>query len=101
MESASTTTRAQVIAIKYNNTISKLTPLLDDKTNSILPSLADISLADIIFYFGLTFTDGTDEYQQNLRDIMKCQGISVTDETFKKIHAIVLPFIQFLKTFAG
>ena len=99
MESASSTTRAKVISIKYNNLMDKLKPLFPSDRALELPKLEEYDLADVIFYFSLVFTNEDNLYKDNLRTLLWTQGLQLEEGLFEQIHSIVLPFIQFLKTF--
>lgn len=96
MNDASQTTRGKIIEIKYNSIVQKLQPYFP-KDKQIFPTLENYDIADVIFYFSLLFTNETDLYQGNLKNLLLIQGFIFEEDVFEKIHCIVLPFIQFLK----
>lgn len=98
MEAADTTTRAKIITIKYTNLCEKLKPFLQTQ---VFPDLSEYDLVDILFYFTLLFTNGEDLYKNNLKTLLMTQGVTLDEDTFDKVHAITLPFIEFLKKFSG
>lgn len=95
MNEASTTTRANVIQIKYKRLIESLQPLFPNKQP--FPALDEYDLVDILFYFSLLFVNPDDDYKGNLRMVLLTQGVNLEETVFEQVHTIVLPFILFLK----
>lgn len=98
MNEANSTTRARVIIAKYNNLITNLRPYFPPDKD-IFPDLTTYDIVDVLFYFSLLFVCAADDYKSNLKSLLTGQGIKLVEETFIQVHALVLPFILFLKKF--
>ena len=100
MNEAKTTTRKQILTIKYNNLIKKLKNLefLKGKID-IFPSLDEIAIGDIVFFMKMLFTNNDDEFKQNLKDALALKNIIIEESNFLILHAEVYPFLLFLYNF--
>lgn len=96
MNDASVTTREKVIQIKYKRLVDSLAPLFPPE-KQVFPNLEEYDLVDVLFYFSLLFVYAEDDYKGNLRTLLMTQGVTLDEATFDQVHAIVLPFILFLK----
>ena len=97
MDTASKDTRKKIIEIKYKNLVSKLQPVLPDDYKNIFPSLDELDLLDAIYWFNVFFCDSTDKYKNDFKTFLIIKGAELDEETFEKVYALVLPFIDFLK----
>jgi hypothetical protein len=98
MDEANSTTRARVITAKYVNLCQKLKPFFPaDK--DIFPDLTTYDIVDVLFYFSLLFVCAADDYKGNLKSLLNLQGVQLEENIFNQVHALVLPFILFLKKF--
>ena len=92
----SKTTRKQLITEKYNELTDKLTNYIDSE---LFPSLDDIDVVDLVYFFSLTFVGGaTDNYENQLKDLLYCRNIECDDDKFKQIYSIVSPYIVWFKS---
>ena len=90
-----TTTRRKVLQEKYNELIVNIRK----HTNEIIfPSLEDIDLIELIFYFN-HFYGSIDEnqYRKTTLDILQVKNIVLDESTFDKIYPIVFDFLVFFK----
>jgi len=100
MDCAPKQTRRLVLTVKYNNTVKKLKELEFFKdSDALFPSLEDVDLGDILFYFQFLFTNPEDEFKTNLASILKLKSIVLNDNEFEIVHKTVFPLIQFLHTY--
>ena len=100
MNEAKTTTRKQILTIKYNNLVKKLKELefLKGKCD-LFPKLEDIDISDIVFYMQFLFTNNTDEFRENIKSALTLKSIQLTNEEFEEVHKIVFPFLKFIYEF--
>ena len=98
MDEANSTTRARVITAKYTNLCEKLKPFFPPDKD-IFPDLSTYDIVDVLFYFSLLFVCAADDYKGNLQSLLTLQGLSLDEASFEQVHALVLPFILFLKKF--
>lgn len=64
---------------------------------NIFPSLDDVCMVDIIFYFNFTFQNIM-EYRDILR-ILISSHIDISEEVFEEIYPITVEYIEDLKNF--
>ena len=88
------TTRKLLIIEKYNELINKLKEYI---TVDIFPSLDNIDVADLIFFFSLSFAGSKNNYQEALKDLIDCHNIKLDDKTFIEVYNVVHPFILWFK----
>jgi len=101
MDSAPKQTRRLVLTVKYNNTVSKLKELdfFKQSETALFPSLEEVDIGDILFYFQFLFTNPDDEFKGNLTSVLKLKSIELNDEQFENVHKVVFPLINFLYTY--
>lgn len=87
------TTRKQLIIQKYTELQQQLKPYLKDI--SILPSLEDIDISDLVFYFTLTFQ--TNNYKETIRDLLQINSIKLHETDFNSVYDIIMPFVIWFK----
>ena len=102
MDSAKSTTKKQVITIKYINLTKKLKELEFAKNydSDLFPSLETIDIIDLLFYFQFLFGYTTDKYITNLKTSLKLKNVVLTDSQFEEVYKIVYPFLIFIKNFS-
>lgn len=90
-----TITRKQLIIEKYSLLIEKLTDtgILGDE---LFPSLDDMDVSDLIFYFQIQFPD-SDKYTSAIEDLFDCKGIKLKPKDKTKIINIILPFLELFR----
>ena len=90
------TTRRDLIVQKYCALELELTQYFE---SHLFPSLQDIDLADIVTYTTILFmgVQTDDEYNENIRGLMKNNNITVSDEVFEKVSPLVTEFVRWLK----
>ena len=87
-----TTTRKELIIKKYNSLLKSLN---NKDIINVLPSLDEMDLADIIYFFNLYFENGY--YKESLLHLLELKDIKLNDEEFDDMYDIVFPFIVWLK----
>lgn len=90
-----TLTRKQLIIEKYSLLIQQLTEtgLLGDE---LFPSLEDIEVSDLIFFFQLQFPD-SDKYTLAIEDLLECKDIKLKPKDKTKVINIILPFLELFR----
>jgi hypothetical protein len=83
-------TRKELIILKYMILTAKLREYLDE---DLLPSIDDVDVADLVFFFNLYFQGApAGNYTQALTDILECKGVKLDTATFAAVLEIVTPF---------
>jgi hypothetical protein len=62
----------------------------------IFPSLDDMDVADLIFYFNLYFF--SDDHVTTVEGLLKLKNIELNDNDFTEVINIITPFIIWFKT---
>ena len=90
-----TITRKQLIIEKYSLLIQQLTEtgLLGD---DLFPSLDDIEVSDLIFFFQLQFPD-SEKYTSAIEDLLDCKEIILKQKDKTKVISIILPFLELFR----
>lgn len=91
------TTRKQLIIEQYDilKTQIENTGFINGE---LFPSLNDIDIGDLIFFFQLTFSD-TSNYKNTIIDLMECKDIYLKPNEQDKIVNIIIPFLDTLKKY--
>jgi hypothetical protein len=88
------TTKKQYLEKKY----IEFSEIISKKLGiNIFPSLEDVCMVDIIFYFNFTFHNVM-EYRDILR-ILISHHIDISEELFQEIYPITVEYIEDLKNF--
>ena len=88
------TTKKQYLEKKY----IEFSEIISKKLGiNIFPSLEDVCMVDIIFYFNFTFYNVM-EYRDILR-ILISHHIDISEELFQEIYPITVEYIEDLKNF--
>jgi hypothetical protein len=83
-------TRKELITQKYLELTAKLRGHIAE---DLFPSIDDVDIADLIFFFNLYFQDApSGGYTQPLLDILDCKGIKLDPATFAAVLDIITPF---------
>jgi hypothetical protein len=90
-----TLTRKQLITEKYSLLIQQLTEtgLL---SNDLFPSLDDIEVSDLIFFFQVSFPDSK-HYVASIEDLLDCKEIKLKPKDKTKVINIILPFLEIFR----
>lgn len=59
----------------------------------IFPSLNDIDIGDLIYYFKLTFSDSSN-YESSIIDLLECKDIYLNTQEQEQIVNIIIPFLD-------
>ena len=90
------TTRAKLITLKYNELIKKVENYVD---SSLFPSLEDIDISDLIFYFSQAFPNNeNNDYRENLKDVIEMNNVSIKEEDFEDIYKIVEDYLLWFRS---
>jgi hypothetical protein len=65
---------------------------------SLFPSLDDVDIVDLLFFFNLCFTHTTD-YETAIRGIASSYGYQISDEKYSKGMPYITEYIEWLKAF--
>jgi hypothetical protein len=91
------TTRMEILTkeyLKFNNDIN----LIDNSYSHLFPSLEDVDIVDLLFFFNFTFKPGED-YNKAIYSLMENNNIIVSTEDYNKAYPIIKDFINFLFNF--
>ena len=90
------TTRMQLIVLRYTELEVELKKHID---GSLLPSLEDIDVADLVYYTTITFfgVDSETQYHSKIKELIESNAITVSEKQFDKVAPLVIDFISWLK----
>jgi hypothetical protein len=90
------TTRMQLIVQKYTDMEVELKKHID---GSLLPSLEDIDVADLVYFTTITFfgVDSEAQYHSKIKELIESNAMTVSQEQFDKVAPLVIDFISWLK----
>jgi hypothetical protein len=87
--------RRDLIIDKYNLLLKKL-----EHTNlfniDILPSLNDIDVVDLIFYFQLIFPN-SEKYKESIDDVLESHSVVLKQYEKNVIYDIIVPFLELFR----
>lgn len=87
--------RRDLIVEKYYLLLKKL-----QHTNlfniDILPSLENIDVVDLIFYFQLIFPN-SDKYKEAIDDVFESHSVVLKQYEKNKIYDIIIPFLELFR----
>ena len=86
----------QLIVQRYTELEVELKKHID---GSLLPSLEDIDVADLVYFTTITFfgVDSEAQYHSKIKDLIESNAITVSREQFDKVAPLVIDFITWLK----
>lgn len=90
-----TITRKQLITEKYSLLIQQLTDT-GLMGGELFPSLEDIEVSDLIFFFQIQFPD-SDKYTSAIEDLLDCKSIRLKPKDKTKVINIILPFLELFR----
>ena len=90
-----TTTRRKILHDNYNQLIVNIRK----HTNEIIfPSLEDMDLIELIFYFNHFFGSIEEpDYKRTIMDIMNVKNIILDEKTFEMVYPFIFDFLVFFK----
>ena len=90
------TTKKEVLIKKYIEYQNEVKKIIDC---SILPSLDDFDILDILLYFNLYFNIGQSNYEKIIYDIIKLNKLDINDTDLKKVMPLTIDLIDWLIKF--
>jgi hypothetical protein len=90
-----TITRKELITEKYNALITMLNNTGYLKGN-VFPSLDDIDVGDVIYFFQLSFPDSS-KYTESIEELLECHDVKLKPKERKEIIGIILPFLELFR----
>ena len=90
------TTRAALIIERYTTLEAALKPYF---AAELFPSLADIDLADLVYFVTMTFlgVDSDDQYTQKIEGLVSTNSGPMTPATRAAVVPLVRDFVRWLK----
>jgi len=88
------TTRMNILTEKYIKFYNDIN-LINNSYSHLFPSLEDIDMVDLLFFFNYTFTRGTD-YNEPIKSLMNSNDIIIDEDEYKKAFPIIKEFIEYL-----
>ena len=85
-------TRKTILIEKYQKFQNEL---IVEGISPIFPSLEDIDLVDLLFYFEISFS-GSNDYKETIKELMKYSAVQITDEELNKVYPLIESFINFI-----
>ena len=90
------TTKKEVLIKKYIEYQNEVKTIIDC---SILPSLDDFDILDILLYFNLYFNIGQSNYEKTIYDIIEMNNLIINDTDLKKVMPLTIDLIDWLIKF--
>ena len=90
------TTKKEVLIKKYIEYQNEVKNIIDC---SILPSLDDFDILDILLYFNLYFNIGQTNYEKTIYDIIEMNNLIINDTDLKKVMPLTIDLIDWLIKF--
>ena len=90
------TTKKEVLIKKYIEYQNEVKTIIDC---SILPSLDDFDILDILLYFNLYFNIGQSNYEKTIYDIIEMNKLDINDTDLKKVMPLTIDLIDWLIKF--
>ena len=86
------TTRKIILIDKYSEFLSALS---NKGINAVFPSLEDIDLVDLLYFFDLKFSNSTD-YKATVIELIEYSPVKLSNEEINDIYPIIETFINYL-----
>jgi hypothetical protein len=86
------TTRKSILIEKY---IQFQKELEQQGINKVFPSLEDVDIVDLLFFFDLKFSNNTD-YKGGVKELIEYSPVKITDEELDKVYPTIESFIRFI-----
>ena len=90
------TTKKEVLIKKYIDYQNEVKKIINC---SILPSLDDFDILDILLYFNLYFNIGQSNYEKTIYDIIEMNKLDINDTDLKKVMPLTIDLIDWLIKF--
>ena len=90
------TTKKEVLIKKYIEYQNEVKDIIDC---SILPSLDDFDILDILLYFNLYFNIGQSNYEKTIYEIIEMNNLIINDTDLKKVMPLTIDLIDWLIKF--
>jgi len=90
------TTRKELIIKKYLVLEKELKQYFQE---GLFPSLDDVDVGDLVYLLTMTFLgiDSELDYQNKIKELMSCNGLTLSQPLFDKFCPSVIEFIIWLK----
>ena len=88
--------RKEILIIKYLEFKQHLESI--EFNTSLFPSLDDVDIVDLLFFFNLFFPESPD-YEASVRSVATNFGYQISDEEYSRGMPYITEYIQWLKEF--
>jgi hypothetical protein len=89
-------TRKEILIKKYLEFKQQLESI--EFNTSLFPSLDDVDIVDLLFFFNLVFPQ-CDDYEEAVRSVATTFGYQISDEEYSKGMPYITEYIVWLKEF--
>ena len=90
------TTKKEVLIKKYIDYQNQVKQIINI---TILPSLEDFDILDILLYFNLYFNIGQTNYEQTINDIIEMNNLKIDNNDLQKVMPLTIDLIDWLIKF--
>ena len=90
------TTKKEVLIKKYIDYQNEVKQIINV---TILPSLEDFDILDILLYFNLYFNIGQTNYEQTINDIVEMNNLKIDNNDLQKVMPLTIDLIDWLIKF--
>jgi hypothetical protein len=90
------TTKKQILIKKYIEYQNEVKLIINC---SILPSLEDFDILDILLYFNLYFNVGQPNYEKTINDIIEMNNLKINENDLQKVMPLTIDLIEWLIKF--
>ena len=88
--------RKEILIVKYLEFKKQLDSV--EFNTSLFPSLDDVDIVDLLFFFNMFFPQSTD-YEPAVRSLATTFGYQISDEEYSKGMPYITEYIEWLKAF--
>jgi hypothetical protein len=90
------TTRKELIINKYIELQKELNE--NYQINGLFPSLDDVDVSDLLYFFNLKFTSDDELFRKNkVKEIAKYCQVEINEDKFNEVFILINSYIDFLK----
>ena len=90
------TTKKEILIKKYIDYQNQVKQIINV---TILPSLEDFDILDILLYFNLYFNIGQPNYEQTINDIIEMNNLKIDNNDLQKFIPLTIDLIDWLIKF--
>ena len=90
------TTKKEVLIKKYIDYQNQVKQIINV---TILPSLEDFDILDILLYFNLYFNIGQTNYENTINNIIKINNLKIDNNDLQKVMPLTIDLIDWLIKF--